>query len=1014
MENTPRHESVITLTIRETGTATQHLFMYDVEVDGDVIARNQQLSPATSQAVREVSRRYSTLFEQDSVPHLTTDNLQALGVELFQMWLAPVWPEVAARVPPRTLRLLVIASDVADVLNLPWELLRPAGGDFIGFDPRFSIRRLPWVDRRLAPFAGVLPVRPLRIVFMACAPQDQDLLDYEREEAFLLRAVARTGPHVVLDTVDLGTFEELRQRINEFQPHIVHLTGHGMVENDGLGYFAFEDERGATDLRSSVEISQQLFAGSSVQCAFISSCQTGKAPSVAVLGGICQGLVGYEVPLAIGWAASIADDIASRFATTFYSTLAAGQPLDRALTQARQTIRKACEDRGDPSWTLPVLYAATRQGQVVDPDPQRPHVPLTRPSVVQQPLPGMTEGYAAHFVGRRRELQRLLPALRDGTLQLVLITGLGGTGKSTLATRLARRLEADGFTPIPMVSTVERPLSAARLLEICSDSFLAAGLHQAHTVLRDGNLSEDERLRYLVNVLNQHRFVVVLDNFEVNLDESSHHIKDGHLARFYTHLLSHLVGNSRAIITCRYHPADVLTLPSTVHEEPLGDFTQGDFLKFLLRDATVEQRYYTGELPHALLVAMHRLLGGTPRFLEQIRQVLTTIPAADLQQALSAVHLPTTAEPAALVALRDRYCEQIFTARLYAHLSPEAQRALSQAAVYEIPVTLAGLAAVTGETEAHLHTFTRTWQSYALAYPEHRQATGVLWTVYGVLRGWLLTPDHLSPDERRAAHQAAGDFLRDLEQHDHAGELGLSWVDCLLEASAQYLAAGAYEEARAVIARISRFFTRQGLYEEVARLNAKLLDYEKHPAPMLWIGRSYLDRGQYNTAREWYQRCLEATSGVGSQEEAEAWHGLATIELRQGNYAAARAQFQTALTIRQQIGDRAGEANTQHQLASIELDQGNYAAARTQFQTALAIYQQIGDRAGEANTQHQLASIELDQGNYAAARTQFQMALTIYQQIGDRAGEATAQHQLASIELDRATTQPPGRNSRWP
>ena len=183
---------------------------------------------------------------------------------------------------------------------------------------------------------------------MACAPQDQATLDYEREEASLLQAIARAGPNVAFDSGDLGTFEELRQRINEFQPHLVHLTGHGIVGDDGLGYFAFEDERGNTDLRSSLDMRQQLFAGSSVQCAFISGCQTGKAPPVAALGGICQGVIDAEVPLAIGWGASISDRIATRFATTFYNTLATGQPVDRALVQARQSIRKDCEASGNP------------------------------------------------------------------------------------------------------------------------------------------------------------------------------------------------------------------------------------------------------------------------------------------------------------------------------------------------------------------------------------------------------------------------------------------------------------------------------------------------------------------------------------------------------------------------------------------------------------------------------------------------------------------------------------------
>jgi Mrp family chromosome partitioning ATPase len=89
-----------------------------------------------------------------------------------------------------------------------------------------------------------------------------------------------------------------------------------------------------------------------------------------------------------------------------------GRPVDWALVQARQAVREECE---------------------------------ARPSLVQQPLPGMVEGYTPHFVGRRRELQRLLPGLRSGALQGVVLTGLGGVGKSVLATRLARKLERDAI-----------------------------------------------------------------------------------------------------------------------------------------------------------------------------------------------------------------------------------------------------------------------------------------------------------------------------------------------------------------------------------------------------------------------------------------------------------------------------------------------------------------------------------------------------------------------------------------
>ncbi|MBV9279851.1 MAG: CHAT domain-containing protein, partial [Chloroflexi bacterium] len=472
-------DTTITLTIGEADSPPT--FLFDVWHDDHLLVTNHTLSAADSRAVRDVSQRYNALFEQRGRPKLTADNLQALGSTLFDLWLAPVWDRVQAAIRSGSSRSLVVASDCPTILNLPWELLRLPDGTVLGFDTKYGIRRLPRRDR-LDPFAGVLPPRPLRILFMACAPEDQAPLDYEREEKVVLEAVARAGPNVVFDSCDLGTFEELRDRIIEFQPQIVHLTGHGTIK-DGQGHFAFEDEEGKTDLRSSEEIRQDLFAGSGVQCAFISGCQTGKAPPVAAIGGICQGLVSEEVPLAMGWAASIADDVAIQFTETLYRTLALGQMVNQALTQARRSIKRVCEERGDPSWTLPVLYAATTQRLVHDTDMAHPAIVPRRTSMVQQALPGMTEGYTDYFVGRRREIQKLLPALREGRIRVLLLTGLGGAGKSTLATRLARKLQTDGFIPIP--SSQDAPLSAARLLELCRPILLRANLREEHATLGD-------------------------------------------------------------------------------------------------------------------------------------------------------------------------------------------------------------------------------------------------------------------------------------------------------------------------------------------------------------------------------------------------------------------------------------------------------------------------------------------------------------------------------------------------
>jgi len=715
-------------------------------------------------------------------------------------------------------------------------------------------------------------------------------------------------------------------------------------------------------------------------------------------GGICAGLVGNEIPLAVGWTASIDDELATGIAATFYETRAAGQPVDRALTQARQSVRRQCEARDDPSWTLPVLYAATTQDRVVDPDLRRPSVQPSRRTTVQRPLPGMIEGYANQVVGRRREIQRLLPPLRDGALQCVLITGLAGAGKSTLATRLARALEGDSFIPIPVSSTIETPLSAARLLESCADVFLAAGLRAEHDMLQDPTLAPEVRLRQIVAALNRHRFTLVLDNLEVNLDEGTRRFVDNGVGLFYEHLLTHLSGESRALITSRYRPAEVAMFPPTAQDLPLGDFAEVSFFKILLRDPAVARRYETGDLSHTLLAEVYRLLGGTPRFIAQIREILRTVATDDLLSELAAVSIPPGADTGRLQDTRDRYCERIVAARLYAALGPRARRALSRAAVVGVPVPLDGLAAVSGVQGDEMVAITREWQDYALAYREGDENEGERWTVYGVLRGWLLAPTRLPEDERRSAHRAAGEYLEGVVA-GRRRDFGLSWGEIMLEARAQYRAAAAHDRARGVTDRLCIEMLKWGLYEDIVRLNQELLADEAHPAPMVWIARTHFERGAYHSAREWSLRSCDASDDTMPLERARAWHSVGSADIELGEYAAARASLERALPIYQQLGERAFEAGIWHQLGAIDLHEGHDGAARRSFETSLDIKRAIGAAVGEADTLWMLAILDLNKGDRSAARAKVDLALQIRQRIGDHAGEAIARHGLASVSF---------------
>ena len=218
-----------------------------------------------------------------------------------------------------------------------------------------------------------------------------------------------------------------------------------------------------------------------------------------------------------------------------------------------------------------------------------------------------------------------------------------------------------------------------------------------------------------------------------------------------------------------------------------------------------------------------------------------------------------------------------------------------------------------------------------------------------------------------------------------------------MEARSQYLQAEEFELARTVTGNLSNVLVISGFYDGVRKLNEELLNYERYPSCMSEIAGTYLLQGDYDLARIWFKRSIDASAGSNQEEIGFALNGIASIDLKTGDYEAAKENLGKAVKIVQQIGDKAGEAAIWHQLAMIDLKKGDDEAAREKFEKSTKIAQEIGERRIEASNWHNLASIDLRKGDYEAAKKNLVKAMKIRQQIGDRAGEASTWNNMASI-----------------
>jgi tetratricopeptide (TPR) repeat protein len=996
--------SELVISVLEAGVSAARSLICRIRA-GDELLAERTLSPAASGEVRDISLQYISLFSKDCQAEKAEDYLQLLGDGLFHLFWELDWEKIRDVVAAGA--SIVVASQLPEVLQLPWELLRFKGALALGQDPRFSLRRSPG-EGEILRFQGSLAPGPMRILFMACQP-----LDYAQEEVEFLQVME--GLDAAFEVCDTGLLQELKGRAAAFRPHLVILVGQA-VAKDKRGLFSFQGQGARSDLLPGKDLAAAV-AESGVQCLLLGGCQRERPEAMHLL---CQEAAG-GLPLIIAWNSSVAGS------KEFYGALCRGETLDEALGKAR---RELWQNKIRP---MPVLYSAADQANIFDSHERSVAAKAQRE---QLPLAGFSQGYVVSFANRRDDLQRLVQALREGACRTVVITGQKGAGKTALATRLAQELLAEGRSLIQVYSSANNPPSAARLLEAGIAALAREGRPEVQ-MLRDSWMPLGERLKLLVEAINKGRNLLILD--DLKLAETAATIDDRDLAEFYLQVLRLDAG--RAIITCQALPADALTLPPRAWEWSLRGLPEPAFVKSLLEDDGLAEGYRKGEVGYAALRELYESVAGLPAGLAWMAKALRSEKEAPGQDLL---------------------------ANLLSRLSPQGRTALSRAAVYGVAVSPAGLAATAGVAEETVPILAEEWRDLALAYrvgplwaiPSSARAELLallakeeISAAHGAAAGFLR--DMAEAGRARELNLARLDCLLEARGHFMAcGELA--------EAQAVTARISGYLERRGCWREILRL--NQELLDRVgnsgpgiwmARAYGGLGDYRKaeewytraleegqEASAYYGLGTAYLQQGKRDPARESLEKALagyragqdlpgeaaslQALAGIDMEEKkddaslqklervaeiqerlsdlqgrAATIGRMASLSLRQGNLDSARQRLFSASEILMQAGDRLGRSAALFNLASLDLERGELDLARQEFQESLAIKREMGDRKGQAAILHGLGSLESQVGEKEGASRSFQEALRICQELGDKSGEAAAFFQLGALAVQK-------------
>lgn len=295
------------------------------------------------------------------------------------------------------------------------------------------------------------------------------------------------------------------------------------------------------------------------------------------------------------------------------------------------------------------------------------------------------------FVGRRRQLQNCLRALtQDPDRFGVLIHGMGGLGKSSLAARLCDRLPQ-----------FKRLVWQGRIDPAALVNHLADALKQE--ALRQQLKGTGEDLKYWLRGVfeplaeqGEPPFLLILDDFEENLEaRGTGYVLKAPAAEVLQALIWAMRSTDtphRLILTSRYDFE--LQEAQVLYRQPMDALQGADLRKKCSRlsamkppaldaNATDEAKSAAAER-YRLQEQAKQLADGNPRLLEQLNDEVLAKPGLDPAATLEKL----AADPTDLR-------QQVIEERVLHQLDADLQTLLSRGLVFELPVPRAAFATVT-------------------------------------------------------------------------------------------------------------------------------------------------------------------------------------------------------------------------------------------------------------------------------------------------------------------------------
>ena len=933
-------------------------------------------------------------------------------------------------------------TEDTDFLNIPWELIRdptPGRG--------YLAPSLGGLFRQRSGQAIQAPLEishdePFRILLIIARPLGEKDIPLGTVSRPMLEALRPLRPRVQLEVLRPPTFEALVKRLEDNPGfyHLVHFDGHGVFAPSGSGptmaygaklgrgHLVFEKNDGTEDIINSEDLGQAL-ATCKVPLFVLNACQSAEEGQTEAYASVAAQLVAIGAKGVVAMSYSVYADAAASFMERFYEKLVGGAPLSAAVAGGRKRLF-AQPDRESVvgslelrDWMVPTLYQQ-EQGYVPIPGVDAVTVAeeQTEEAVRRQKAEEACPAGRFGFIGRDYDILRLERALRDDQKPWVLLSGMGGIGKTELAFGFARWYAETGGCP--------GGVFAASFKEKADFGQVIGSIVGHGTDF--SRLSEEKQWRYLVGYLRDHGCRLVWDNFETvgGYPEGAEPLATEEereaLSKFVKALRG---GRSRVLITTRKLKEESLHIAPELIE--LGGLAQRDaslMAREILKSVGRTPEEFRQDPRYAELI---KLLRGHPRSLEVVLPHLRNRSPAELIDAIvnRVDYLGESLEDASLTYA-------------FHQLSEKTRKHLPLVGLFASHVHVGTLAmfGTTGTEEA---------QAYGDLMGECIDAagwTGVLSeaTACGLLSS--VTP------QLHEIHPTLPAFLR-RQLMGSVGEEGLRRLDAefvrlyaaladeanrrLPDGEEEGIIAIGVEEAnflramrlaeaeerwalvRIIASMLFKFYEVRGrgqegdapvtrLQERVGRATPGASDRDRGDLWVYLLGHEAdraLQRQQLSVAESKYRAGLNYLESLGdpgvAARMAVGFHQMGIIAQERNRYEEAERWFRGAMEIRERLGLEPSAAEDYYHLGRIAQARARFEDAWDWYTKAQEVFQRHGLKRQAARAEHQLGRISEESANLNDAEQRYLSALGTFLSLGLEAEAAYEYHHLGGVALER-------------